>query len=183
MKKLTEKNIIKLYDLLMVVKEIFMFSFYIFIIISYYYICMHIYNLFNNDNCELINVCTINLEELKPISQRNIWHKYILDDFFNKFFTKNKTINPKLMEIKANFIIKTFMPLEPEHNINMEKKSIILNKIKDDHINNLISECEYYKYKTSLLEMQILKAKISFQDLIKDISDIVKEISNSSKKS
>ena len=72
MKELTEKKIIKLCDLLMVVKEIFMFSFYIFIIISYYYICMYIYNLFNNDNCELINVCTINLEELKPISQRSI---------------------------------------------------------------------------------------------------------------
>jgi hypothetical protein len=87
------------------------------------------------------------------------------------------------MEIKANFIIKTFMPLESEHNINIDKKSIILNKIKDDYINNLISECEYYKYKTSLLEIQILKAKVSFQDLIKDISDIVKEIPNSSKKS
>jgi hypothetical protein len=86
------------------------------------------------------------------------------------------------MEIKANFIIKTSMPLESEHNINIDKKSIILNKIKDDYINNLISECEFYKHKTSLLEIQILKAKISFQDLIKDISDIVKEIPNSSKK-
>jgi hypothetical protein len=83
------------------------------------------------------------------------------------------------MEIKANFIIKTIMPLE--HNI--EKKSIILNKIQDYYINNLISECEFYKKKTLLLEIQILKAKISFQDLIKDISDIVKEIPNSSKKS
>lgn len=82
------------------------------------------------------------------------------------------------MEIKANYVIKTFIP---EHNI--EKKSIILNKIQDDYISNLISECEYYKKKTSLLEIQILKAKISFQDLIKDISGIVKEIPNSSKKS
>jgi hypothetical protein len=87
------------------------------------------------------------------------------------------------MEIKANYIIRTFMSLEPKHNINIEKESIILNKIKDDYINNLISECEFYKYKTSLLEMQILKDKLSFQDLIKDISNIVKEIPNSSKKS
>jgi hypothetical protein len=85
------------------------------------------------------------------------------------------------MEIKANYIIKTFMPLE--HNINIEKKSIILNKIQDDYIKNLISECEFYKNKTSLLEIQILKAKVSFQDLIKDISGIVKEIPNSYKKS
>jgi hypothetical protein len=83
------------------------------------------------------------------------------------------------MEIKANSSIKTIMPLE--HNI--EKKSIILNKIKDFYINNLISECEFYKKKTSILEIQILKAKISFQDLIKDISGIVKEIPNSLKKS
>jgi hypothetical protein len=83
------------------------------------------------------------------------------------------------MEIKANYVLKTFMPLE--HNI--EKKSVVLNKIQDDYINNLISECEFYKNKTSLLEIQILKAKVSFQDLIKDISSIVKEIPNSSKKS
>jgi hypothetical protein len=83
------------------------------------------------------------------------------------------------MEIKANYIIKTIMPLE--HNI--EKKSIILNKIQSDSMKNLISECEFYKKKTFLLEIQILKAKISYQDLIKDISGIVKEIPNSLKKS
>ena len=86
---------------------------------------MYTYNLFNNDSCELITTTITNFEELKPVSQRNIWHKYILDDFFNKFITKNKTINPKFMEIKANCIINTFMPLE--HNINIEKKSIILH--------------------------------------------------------
>lgn len=73
------------------------------------------------------------------------------------------------------------MPLE--HNQTIEKKPVILNKIQNDYINNLISECEFYKNKTSLLEIQILKAKVSFQDLIKDISDIVKEIPNLSKKS
>jgi len=73
MKELTKKKIVKLCGLLKVVKEIFVFSLYIFIIVFYYYICcMYIYNIFNNDSCELINVCTINLEELKPVSQRNI---------------------------------------------------------------------------------------------------------------
>lgn len=72
MKELTKKKIIKLCDLLKVVKEIFVFSLYIFIIVFYYYICMYIYNLFYNDSYELINVCTINLEELKPVSQRNM---------------------------------------------------------------------------------------------------------------
>jgi hypothetical protein len=72
--------------------------------------------------------------------------------------------------------MKTLMPLE--HNMKIDKKPIILSKIQDDYINNLISECEYYKNKTSLLEIQILKDKISYQDLIKDISGIVKEIPN-----
>jgi hypothetical protein len=83
------------------------------------------------------------------------------------------------MEIKANYIIKTIMPLE--HNI--EKKSIILNKIQDYYINNLISECEYYKKKTSLLEIQIFKTKIAYHNLIKDIDNITKGIPNSLKKS
>lgn len=72
MKELTKKKIVKLCGLLEVVKEIFVFSLYIFIIVFYYYICVYTYNLFNNDSCELINVCTINLEELKPVSQRNM---------------------------------------------------------------------------------------------------------------
>jgi hypothetical protein len=72
MKELAKKKIVKLYGLLEVVKEIFVFSLYIFIIASYYYICVYTYNLFNIDSCELINICTINLEELKPVSQRNI---------------------------------------------------------------------------------------------------------------
>jgi hypothetical protein len=73
------------------------------------------------------------------------------------------------------------MPLE--YNLEIEKKSIILNKIQDDYIKSLISKCEFYKNKTSLLEIQLLKAKLSYQDLIKDISDIVKEMNDSSKKS
>jgi len=72
MKELAKKKIIKLCDLLEVLKEIFLFSLIIFTIVSYYYICVYTYNLFNNDSCELINICTINLEELKPVSQRNI---------------------------------------------------------------------------------------------------------------
>jgi hypothetical protein len=72
MKELTKKKIVKLCDLLEVVKEIFVFLSYIFIIAFYYYICVYTYNLFNNDSCELINVYTINLEELKPVSQKNM---------------------------------------------------------------------------------------------------------------
>jgi hypothetical protein len=81
-------------------KNICIFIIYIFIIIFYYYSCMYIYNLFNNDNCELINVCIIGFEELKPVNQPNIWYKSVLDDFFNKFTSNSKTINPKIMEIK-----------------------------------------------------------------------------------
>ena len=161
-------------------KEIFLCLLYIFIFIFCSYICMYIYNL-NINNCELVTVCNTNFEELKPVvNEPNIWYKYILDDFFNKFTSNSKTVNYKVIEIKSDCVVKTLMPLE--HNLGTTKKSIILNKIQSDHIKNIISECENYKNKVNLLEMQLLKVKTSYQDLIKDINDIVKEMNNSSKK-
>ena len=70
------------------------------------------------------------------------------------------------------------MPLEPELNISTVEKSPILNKIQSDSIKSLILECEYYKNKTSSLEIQILKTKIAYHNLIKDIDDITKEIND-----
>lgn len=72
MKSLTKKKITKPCDLLKVVKEISMFLLYISIIVSYYYICICTYNIFNNDSYELISIYTISIEELKPVSQPNI---------------------------------------------------------------------------------------------------------------
>jgi|SRR5580700_3151153 hypothetical protein len=181
MKELIKKKIIKLCDLLKVVKEIFVFSLYIFIIVFYYYICVYTCN-FNNDSCELINVCTINSEEFKPVDQNpaNIWYKCLLDDFFNTFTSNSKTINPKFLEVKSD--IKTLMPLGLEHEISKVKKSVILNKIQSDCIKSIISECEYYKDKTSLLEIQLLQTKIAYHNLIKDIDEITKEMHYSFKK-
>ena len=154
---------------------------YIFIFVSCYYICMRTYN-FNYDNCQLTTICTISFEEFKPvdINQPKTWYKYILDDFFNKFTSNSKTINYKIIEIKSD--IKTYMPLELEHNLGIGKKPVILDKIQSDHMKNLILECEFYKNKASLLEIQFIKAKVSYQDLIKDINDIMKEMNDSSKK-
>jgi hypothetical protein len=72
------------------------------------------------------------------------------------------------------------MPLE--HNISTVKKSVILNKIQSDCMKSLISECEYYKNKTSLLEIQLLQTKIAYHNLIKDIDEITKEMYYSFKK-
>jgi hypothetical protein len=72
--------------------------------------------------------------------------------------------------------------LELEHNLNTVKKSVILNKIKYDYTKSLISECEFYKNKTSLLEIQIFQTKIAYHNLIKDINDIIKEMGSSSQK-
>lgn len=77
--------------------------------------------------------------------------------------------------------MKTLMPLEPEHDISTVKKSVILNKIQSDHMKNFIFEYELYKNKASLLELELLKIKISYQDLMKDINAIVKEMKDSSK--
>jgi hypothetical protein len=75
------------------------------------------------------------------------------------------------------------MPLAPEHDISIVKKSVILNKIQSDSMKNLISEYELYKNKASLLEMELLKIKMSYLDLVKDIDAIVKEMNDSSKNS
>jgi hypothetical protein len=178
------KNVIVIYnqshDLLKIAKEVFMFLLYIFII-AFYYIYMSTYK-FSDDNCELISLCTINFEESKPFvnTQPNIWYKHIIDDFFNKFTSNSKIVNYKVIEIKSDCVVKT---LWFECNLETEKKPVILNKIQSDYMKSIISECEFYKNKASLLETQLLKAKISYQYLIKDINDIVKEINDSFKKS
>jgi hypothetical protein len=63
------------------------------------------------------------------------------------------------------------------------KKPIILNKIQSDHMKNLIFEYELYKNKAGLLEMELLKTKIAYHNLIKDINAIVKEMNDSYKDS
>lgn len=160
------------------VKEMFICLFYIFIFVFSYYIFICTYNL-GDDDCEIINVCTIKYEEVKSVNQSNLWYKSIIDDFFNKFSSKGKIVDYKFIEIKSE--VKTLMPLE--HYSGMVKKSVILNKIQSDFMKSIVLECEFYKNKASLLELQLLKTKISYQDLIKDINDIVKEMNGSSKKS
>ena len=147
--------------------------------VSCYYIYISTCS-FSNNNCELINVCTISFKESESVSQPNIWHKYILDNFFNKFTLNSKTINYKNMEINSDCVTKT---LWLEHKIETVKKPVILNKIQSDSIKTLISECEYYKNKTSSLEVQLLNTKIAYLDLVKDINDIVKEMNDSTRKS
>ncbi len=71
------------------------------------------------------------------------------------------------------------MPVED--NLEIAKKPVILNKIKSNFINNIISECEFYKNKTSLLEMQLLNTKIAHHNLVKDIDNIVREMNYSPK--
>jgi hypothetical protein len=164
-------------QLLKIIKEIFIFLLIIFILVFYYYICMCTYS-FTNDNDQLTTLYITSIEELKPINRNppNIWYKYLLDDFFNKFTYNGKTINHKILEVKLE--VKTLMPLVPEP-VN---KSVILNKVKSDPMKSIILECEYYKNKTSLLERQLLQTKIAYHNLIKDIDEITKEMHYSFKK-
>src|ERR1700740_3087188 len=164
-------------QLLKITKEIFIFLLIIFILVFYYYICMCTYS-FTNDNDQLTTLYITSIEELKPVNKNspNIWYKYLLDDFFNKFTCNGKTINHKILEVKLE--VKPLIPLELE-SVN---KSVILNKVKSDHMKSLILECEYYKNKTSLLERQLLQTKIAYHNLIKDIDEIKKESNYSFKK-
>ena len=166
---------------IVITKEIFVYLLILLILVFYYYICMCTYN-FSNYNDQLTIIYNINLEELKSVDKNpaNIWYKYLLDDFFNTFTSNSKTINPKFLEVKSN--IKTLMPLELEHNISTVKKPVILNKIQSDCIKSLTLECENYKDKTSLLEIQLLQTKIAYHNLIKDIDEITKEMHYSFKK-
>lgn len=158
-------------QLLVLAKEIFICLLIGLIFVFYYYICVHIYSS-SNDNSQLTTIYITSIEELKPINQPNMWYKNFVGDFFEKFTSNSKAINPKFMQVK--FEVKTLIPLE--HNLSIEKKSIILSKIQSDCIKSLISECEFYKNKTSLLEIQLLNTKIAYHNLIKDIDDITKEM-------
>jgi len=174
--------------LLIIAKELFTYLLIILILVFYYYICIYIctYSFTNNDD-QLTILYITSIEELKPINKNppgtNIWYKCLIEDFFNKFTSNSKTIKNNIIEVKSD--IKTLIPLELEleHNISTMKKPIILNKIQSDCIKSLISECEFYKNKTSLLEIQLLQTKIAYHNLIKDIDDITKEMPHSLKKS
>ena len=168
---MTIKNITEPYGSLKVVKEISMFLLYISVIVSYYYICICIYNIFNNYNHELTTACITNLEELKPTNLSNIWYKSIIDDFLNQFTSKGKTINHDFFKFKS--YVKT-SPLN--YNQDIVEKSIILNRIKSDHMNGLIAECEFYKNKTSLLEIELQWVKVIHCSLVDDLKDILKDI-------
>ena len=47
-----------------------------------------------------------------------------------------------------------------------------------DHINSLILECELYKHKTSLLEIQVQNTRIVYFNLVNDLNDILKDVDN-----
>jgi hypothetical protein len=130
------------------IKIIIMALLSIFIFISCYYFYMYIYNS-NCDNDQVITTCITKFEELKPINSPNIKYKSIINDFLNQFTSKGKTINHEFIKIKP--LVKT-IPLD---NKDIIEKSIILNKIKSDHMNSIISECEFYKNEISLLEIQL----------------------------
>ena len=153
-------------------KQIFICLLNIFIFVCCYYVYVCTYN-FNNDDCELITAYTTSFVELKPVEQSNIWYKYFIDDFFNKFTSKSKTINFKNIEIKSDYFQKKLLL---EHNLETVKKPIILNKTQSYHMKSLELECEYYKNRTTLLEVQLLNTKIICHNLVKDIYDITKDM-------
>jgi hypothetical protein len=148
-----------------IIKAIFSIILFVFC-----YIYMSTYTFCECDN-ELITTCSTNFVELQPISTRNIGYMLIFEDFFSKFTSKAKTIN-YIIEIKP--YIKTLIPIE--HNLGIVEKPIILNKIKSYHINSIISECNFYKNKTSLLEIQLQETKITYFNLVNDLNNILKDV-------
>jgi hypothetical protein len=68
-------------------------------------------------------------------------------------------------------------PLIIEHNKDILKNSI-LDNIRSDHINSLVSECEYYKKRIYFLEIQAHYTKMIHYNLINDLHDILKDVDN-----
>lgn len=163
---------LKTKQLVGILKEIFMFLLYIIIFAICFYICLCIYNYSNN--VEIVIIGNTNFEELKPINQSNMWYKSIIDDFFNKFSSKGKTINTKICWYKTHIDNTTLI-----ENENLTDKYEIINRVKSKHMNDLISECEYYRDKASFLELQLLKTNLAHEDLVRNINNIVNNINKS----
>lgn len=164
MKKLIKKQIYlifkKLNNSFELTKQISIYLLIMIIIICYYYF---VYKYILDIHSEVINTTTITMENLTITEVPN---KSIIDDFFNKFTTKSKNIDHKYFEIR---------PLIIEHNQNIINKSI-LDNIRSDHINNLVSECENYKNKIYLLEIQVYYTKMIHNNLINDLHEILKDV-------
>jgi hypothetical protein len=117
-------------------KQILIYLINMIIIICYYFF---IYKYILNINNEVVTITTstITVENLKLSEVPN---KSIIDDFFNKFTIKSKTIDQKYFTIKN---MQSFAIIK--HHQDIIEKSI-LDTIRSDHINSLVLECESYKY-------------------------------------
>lgn len=142
---------------------------------SYYYISE--YNNLINDITEssVSTVDSINLykNKISINSYLNIINKSIPDTY--DVYKSNFPVNygAKSLFIQYN---------QPDIG-NKYNESIILNKVKDLHIYEMIIECDNYKDKISQLEMQINDYNIANSNLLKDIKDIIKEFKSEHKKS
>ena len=161
------KQIYPIYKQLKLIRELLKYLLSIFIILCYY---LFIFKYILYVNNEEITNCITTVEKLKPTEVPNIWYKSIIDDFFSKFTIKSKTIDHKIF----NMQIST-KPLIIKHNQDIIKISI-LDNIKSNNINSLISECEFYKKRIFFLEIQAHYTKMIHHSLINDLNDILKDV-------
>jgi len=147
-------------------KQILIYLINMIIIICYYFF---IYKYILNINSEVVTITTstITVENLKLSEVPNIWYKSIIDDFFNKFTIKSKSIDQKYFNMQSFAIIK--------HHQDIIEKSI-LDTIRSDHINSIVLECESYKNKISNLEIQAYYTRMIHNSLINDLNEILKDV-------
>jgi hypothetical protein len=130
-----------------------------FIIICYF---IFIFNYILNINYEVVITTTTTVEKLQLTEVTN---KSIIEDFFNKFTTKSRTIESKYFE----------MQLLIKDNQNIINKSV-LDNIRSDYINSLVLECESYKKRIYFLEVQAQYTKMIQYNLINDLHEILKDV-------
>lgn len=165
MKKLKIKRTTKWSNnLLNLIKWLLLFLITMLIIVCYYiFIFKYVLNI-NDEIIPIYNIIIEDYSESKSNKVPNIWYKSIINDFFNKFTTNSKTIDQKFYDMQSFTIIE----------YNQDKS--ISDNIRSDHINSLVSECEYYKEKISNLEIQAYYTKMIHNNLINDLHEILRDV-------
>ena len=89
--------------------------------------------------------------------------------------TINKSI-PSLNDTNINQVKFKFIQCNQWNVNNKFENSVILNKVKELHLKEIITECNTYKDKILKLEMEINSYKEANSNLARDINDILREL-------
>jgi hypothetical protein len=152
-------------------------------ILPYVHLCMYILfiiilillisSLYNNIDITYINESD-NLVDYAINSSNGTYKKFSLN-------TINKSI-PSTIDL--NNQVKLELAQSNQLDVNSKyENSIILNKVKELHLKEIVSECNAYKDRILKLEMEINSYKEANYNLSSDINNILREMESGNKNS